>query len=57
MRLYDIDCPKSNQPYVMWATRFSKMMARFERVEIERKTGTNMGGSWPWSTSRETVGV
>ena len=35
LRLYGIDCPESDQPYGVRATRFTKMMARFEKVEVE----------------------
>jgi len=35
VRLYGIDAPESDQPYWLRAIRFTKMMARFERVEVE----------------------
>ncbi len=35
VRLYGIDAPESDQPYGLRAIRFTKMMARFERVEVE----------------------
>ena len=35
VRLYGIDAPESDQPYWLRAVRFTKMMARFERVEVE----------------------
>ena len=33
--LYGIDTPETDQPYGVRATRFTKVMARFERVKIE----------------------
>ena len=39
VRLYGIDSPESDQPYELRATRFTKMMARFERVKVEPEDG------------------
>ena len=43
VRLYGVDTPESDQPYGHRATRFTKMMARFERVGIEPKDRDQYG--------------